>query len=378
MLYAREVAMAGRWFALVAIIGSSTACQGGVPAGTVSDASLVDVSAGDAATDAGVPMLTQPTVLVGEGRTSMVGGVSELSFDGTHAVIGAPGDPFYATNGGRARAFTRSGASWTEDGELLPTFTRTADAFLGGAIAITDDGMRAVFGVRDDRAGTPGTVHVLSRTGATWIEEQSLTPPVGAVIFGPYVAISGDGTRILVTQDDGGAGRALVYARGATSWSLEATLDNGSMASDGSVTEFAISTDGAVVVVSAPSATTATGQTGTARMWIRGASGWGAGAVLDDPAPQPNDGFGVGPAISGDARTVFVGALGPYHDSGRIEVFAATGSGWAHETTLVAPSGHQLGDWAVSADGSRVIALGLYASAGAQTYVAVFERGATG
>jgi len=94
------------------------------------------------------------------------------------------------------------------------------------SVALTSDATRAVIGVPYDN-GTVGSVHVFVREDDTWTEEATLVADDAQSddYFGWAVAISGDGTRILVgvPYDDvagANAGSARVFGhRSLRFWS---------------------------------------------------------------------------------------------------------------------------------------------------------------
>lgn len=145
-----------------------------------------------------------------------------LSADGSRAIVGVPYDDTAAVfHTGSARMFARVGATWTEEAMLLPADAAANDQF-GWTVAISSDGSRAFVGSIDDslspRSGV-GSVRVFLRSGTTWTEAGTMLAPDRANFdrMGGALAVSTDGMRVLAgaESDDttGGAdaGSARVF-----------------------------------------------------------------------------------------------------------------------------------------------------------------------
>ena len=138
------------------------------------------------------------------------------------------------------------------------------DAF-GNDVDISDDGAIVVVGApNDDTADgvNAGTAYVFVRTGATWTRETELVPegiaPAANQQFGARVAISSDGTRIVVARPGADAvtgsnpeGGVDVYLRTAAGWEHEAFL-GGLEEREAFGAALALSDDAATLVVGAP------------------------------------------------------------------------------------------------------------------------------
>jgi hypothetical protein len=121
-----------------------------------------------------------------------------LSADGGTAVIGAP---FHATNPGAAYVFTRGDNGWSQQAQLVSSDTKTASAF-ACSVAVSGMGDRVMIGDR-----TP-TAYLFVGTGTAWSQQQQWTLKPPGSLCASEVAISADGTTVLVgaqNEDDGGA-----------------------------------------------------------------------------------------------------------------------------------------------------------------------------
>lgn len=131
-----------------------------------------------------------------------------LAFDGTTAVIGAPGATVEGFLGaGAAYVYTGSGVAWSEEAKLTASDYWTASNF-AKSVAVHGDtvlsAMPPAFGgsaahlsekaqLSASNYGTveprPGAVYVYTRNGSVWSEQAKLAPSDGNVHFGRTVAL---------------------------------------------------------------------------------------------------------------------------------------------------------------------------------------------
>jgi hypothetical protein len=152
----------------------------------------------------------------GESGAGQFGESVTLSGDGSTALVGGPND---ASATGAAWAFTRSGATWTQQGAKLTGADEVAPGTFGYSVSLSGDGSTAIAGgyTDDEKAGA---AWLFAHTGASWEQEGAkLTGPgeVGPGRFGFGATLSADGNTALVgaITDDGGLGAAWVFARPA-------------------------------------------------------------------------------------------------------------------------------------------------------------------
>ena len=254
-------------------------------------------------------------------------------------------------------AIAETTPTWTEDSvELRSPDPRTIrnntpagqlNKF-GRALAVAGD--RLVIGHAERNFGSighpgPGLDHperafVFRRVDDAWVLEATLLPPSADVDgtsleFSRAVAISPDAMTVVIgaphAPGPGGqsqAGRAYVFGRDGTSWSLEATLSSPNV---GANDRFGVSVavDGDTVVIGsegdrADLAGAPNVQNGAAYVFTRSGGTWALTATLRspiDPLPQWA-GFGQQVAISGD--TIAVGDA----TSGSVDVFTGAASTW--------------------------------------------------
>jgi hypothetical protein len=119
-----------------------------------------------------------------------------LSSDGDTALIGGEGDN---SSVGAAWMFTRSGSTWTQQGEKLTGSTGSDKAFFGYSVALSSDGDTALIGGHD--YADVGAAWVFKRSGSTWTHEGEHLAGSGEIGFGSFgssVALSSDGNTALI------------------------------------------------------------------------------------------------------------------------------------------------------------------------------------
>jgi MYXO-CTERM domain-containing protein len=311
-----------------------------------------------------------------------------MSTDGSRVIVGAPheSDPTggSTTGNGAAYVFVRSGSTWTEEKKLLASDKASSDRF-GYSVAMSGDGSRVVVGAptEDDATGGSttdnGAAYVFVRLGSTWTEEKKLlaSEKVSDAEFGRSVAMSGDGSRVVVGAPFEGEsfrdlnGAAYVFVRSGSTWGEEKRLlafDND--AGDCFGWSVAMSGDGSRVVAGAPFENDATGgsttNNGAAYVFVRSGSTWSGEQKLLASDKMTGDELGSSVAMSGDGSRVVVGASGEDDSTGTSTirngaayVFVRSESTWSEEQKLLA-SDKASDDYfgrsvAMSGDGLRLV-----------------------
>jgi hypothetical protein len=299
-----------------------------------------------------------------------------LSSDGNTLVVGAPFEDSAATgiggnqasnaagNSGAVYAFTRSGATWSQQAYLKASNTGANDSF-GRAVALSGDGNTLAVGAQQEdsaatgiggnqasnAAGNSGAAYVFTRSGAAWSQQAYVKASnTGANdLFGIAVALSGDGNTLAVgaTQEDsaatgiggnqasnaaGNSGAVYAFTRSGAAWSQQAYLKaSNTGAGDRFGGKVALSNDGNTLAVGAQAEdSAATGingnqasntatDSGAVYVFTRSDAVWSQQAYLKASNTGAGDLFGIAMALSGDGNLLAVG--GPQEDS------AATGIG---------------------------------------------------
>jgi FG-GAP repeat len=337
-----------------------------------------------------------------------------LSADGGTALIGGWGDN---GNEGAAWAFTRSGSTWTHQGEKLTGGGESGEGEFGTSVALSADGDTALIGGPRDNSDA-GAAWVFARSGTTWSQQGSKltgSGETGAGRFGESVALSVDGNTALVggPRDNSDVGAAWAFTRSSSTWSQQGAKLTGSGETGASEfgTSVALSADGDTALIGAPEDNASTGgtwvMTRTSGVWSQQGSkltggeednsefgvlvslsadgntalvgGWNddgrkgaawvftrSSGVWSQQGPKlvgddvsAGDGFGTSVALSADGNTALIGAPGTDFKKGAAWVFTRSGSTWAQDEKLT-PAGETGNPWfgytvALSGDGKTAL-----------------------
>ena len=209
----------------------------------------------------------------GESGRATFGRSVALSSDGNTALIGGPSDN---SGAGAVWAFTRSGSSWTQQGEKL-TSGESGQVQFGSSVALSSDGNTALIGgiYAHDFAGA---AWVFIRSGSAWTHQGAAltgSGESGEGIFGSSVAISADGNTALIGApgDNGRIGAAWVFARSGSTWAQQGEKLIGSGESREALfgSGVALSSDGDTALIGGP---TDNSNAGAAWVFTRSASTW--------------------------------------------------------------------------------------------------------
>lgn len=280
---------------------------------------------------------------------SLFGRAVALSNDATRIFVGAP----YAGLGA-AYVFVRDGEEWREESKLElidgagpPSGDRLLDrSRFGKALAASATGDVVVVAAQDDRVPgfTNGSLNVFRRSAQGWEPVTKLVVTEGRY-FGTAVALSADGRRAFAGTyaccGSGETGRVYVFDESDGAWEGTAVL-TGSDAEPANRfgTELAVTPDGDWLLVGADGADDIGSSSGAAYVFERTGVGWAERQRLTASDAADQDFFGSSVALTADAGTLVIGALG--HDAGALDsgaayVFVRNGSAW-EEQAVIAPS----------------------------------------
>ncbi len=308
------------------------------------------------------------------GRVLAVGARAEASLS-TLADLDA--DNNGALGAGAVYIFERTGDTWVETAYLKPLNTNAGDGF-GWSLALSGDGqvlvvgapledsavpgVNSAFAMTNNAATSAGAAYVFRGDGGRWSQVSYINPSNArpGALFGTSVAISGDGSRIVVgaigessgVPGDGSdtsaeeAGAAYLYEwRGANFEEVAYLKAEFPDAGDHFGASVAISGDGAFIVASATfeasssigvnrsaenNATTSAG----AAYLFRESAGWEQTDYLKAPTVSVGDFFGSQVAISGDGSRVFVGSHGHQSLEGALYIYFRDGDEWSEIRTI--------------------------------------------
>ena len=249
-------------------------------------------------------------------------------------------------------------------------------------MALSNDG--SIVAVGEWRTGSlRGQVRVFELTGGTWVQKgSSLIGEAVGDYFGGSVSLSSDGLTLAVgaPENDGNgtsAGHVRVFTFSGGNW-VQVTPDiDGASANDLFGSAVALSGNGAVVAVGAPTDTNLSGDASAGQVtvfshdgtsWVqRGARGQMEGVAFGDQAGRVNS-----VAISDDGSTVAVGTrtrdVPGLSNVGSVEVYDYDGSAWAQRgsTQYGDNAGDRLGySVALNSSGSVVAAGAIFHDVGA-------------
>jgi hypothetical protein len=242
---------------------------------------------------------------VGEGRFAF--SVS-LSQDGDTALIGGGGD-----NGevGAAWVFTRSGSTWEQQGEKLTGSSEIGKGHFGFSVALSADGNNALIGGLADN-GEVGAAWVFTRSGPTWTQQgEKLTggEESGKAEFGESVELSAAGDTALIGgyADSSGVGAAWVFTREGETWMQQGPkLTGGGEVGEGRFSfSVGLSADGDTALIGGGGDN---GEVGAAWVFTRSGSTWEQeGEKLTGSGMVGKAHFGFSVALSADGSTALVG-----------------------------------------------------------------------
>ncbi len=181
-----------------------------------------------------------------------------VALSGDTALVGAPDDNVSGNNQqGSAYVFVRSGSSWSQQAHLTGSDGAEEDWF-GMSVALSGD--TALVGASGKTVGAhygQGSVYVFTRSGATWTLQGQLTASDGAAYdqLGFSVSLDGETALVGAPQDDVGAnvgqGSAYVFTRSGATWTQQGQLT----ASDGAAEDifgYSVALSGDTALVGAP------------------------------------------------------------------------------------------------------------------------------
>jgi MYXO-CTERM domain-containing protein len=300
-------------------------------------------------------------------------GVSVDAFGGSvsvsedTALVGAAGKGTDST--GAAYVFVRNGTTWAQQQELLASDGALYDAF---GVKVSVSGDTALLGALGKNSGK-GAAYVVVRTGATWTQQQELLASDGAAWdrFGASLSLAGDTALVGAHAKDNGKGVAYVFVRTGAAWSQQQKL----LASDGASGDqfgYSVSLSGDTAVVGAYGKDN---WKGAAYVFVRSGATWTEQQQLLASDGEANDDFGTDVSVS--ENTVLVGASTKDTVQGAAYVFVRDGTTWIEQQKLVAGDGASYDAFGGSVSVSGNTALVAAQGKGGRGAVYVFLRSAT-
>jgi hypothetical protein len=278
-------------------------------------------------TRSGSTWTQQGNKLVGTGNTGAAnqGKSVSLSADGNTAIVGGFGDNSAI---GASWIFTRSGSTWTQQGSKLVGNDATGAAEQGISVSLSADGNTAIVGGDNDNSNQ-GAVWVYTRSGSTWTQQGSKlvgTGNTGAAKHGMSVSVSADGNTAIVGgyQDNSAVGAAWVYTRSGNTWTQQGSklVGSGTIGNAFQGYSVSISADGNTAIVGGQADNSSQG---AVWLYTRSGNSWTQqGSKLVGTGNTGVAQQGVSVSISADANTSIVG--GQNDDGGK-------GAAWVYTVT---------------------------------------------
>lgn len=307
----------------------------------------------------------EQTILTGTSLSSSAnsGNSVAISQDGNYMICGAPVDDNGGTDQGSAHVFVQAGGTWTEQEKISPTVGENSSRF-GTSVSISADGVYAVVGASDHDNGNTnqGLAYVFVRDGATWTQQQVLTPSDNqdSAFFGNAIDISANGQYVIVgsSKHNGGStdeGKAYIFIRNNTTWTEQQILTAAGDAENGAQfgQSVAISALGDYAVVGSHLHNNTSTDRGKAYVFIRSNTTWtqqGSALVPDDP--QDSAQFGYAVDITDDANYIVVSS--PLWDNttseGKIYIYYRLNTTWTQQQAIAGPAANDLIGQSVSFD----------------------------
>jgi len=256
----------------------------------------------------------------GTQAVSTFGASVSINSNGTYLAVGYYNDtPGSVNQGGSVIMFTRSGSTWTQQQQIIPSTQEIGEKF-GNSVSINSDATYLAIGAySDDNSGgvDAGSVYIFTRSGTTWTQQTRLQASDAATLdyFGTSVSINSDGTYVAVGSelDDNSAasnaGSVYIFTRSGTTWTQQTRLQ----ASDGGVTEtfgnnVALNGLADILVVTAKLDNLGAAGQGSAYVFKRSGTTWTQGRKITASDTQLGDQFGSSVALSTDGATLVIGA----------------------------------------------------------------------
>ena len=282
-----------------------------------------------------------------------------VGLDGNTAVISAVADDTRGDGAGAVYVFTRSGVTWSEQTKLTAGET-AAFNFFGWQVAL-DNGtavMGAVLG--NGQIPISGSAYVFAGSGATWEEQGELVPLDWAAgdFYGHSTALYDKNTALIgAIEADGNApdsGAVYVFRKVGGTWSYAQKLSGNDSQTGDRFGRFIV-VDGDTALIGADRESSNGSEAGAVYVLFRGSNGrWTQQAKLLANDGQPGDRFGISGDLDGDTAVV-----GAYDDDGNgsAYIFTRSGSSWTQQSKLIGSSvgsGDRIG-WSVALSGDTAV-----------------------
>ena len=311
----------------------------------------------------GTSWAQQGAKLVGSGAvgSSRQGTSVAISSDGNTVVVGGPNDN---SNAGAAWIYTRNGSSWSQQGPKLVGTGAAGAALQGTSVALSGDGTTVVVGGFGDDSFA-GAVWVFSRADNYWLQQGNKivgTGTVGKARQGASVALSSDGNTLIFGgyQDNNRQGAVWVFSRAGCDWTQQGSklLGSGGSNQAWQGVSVALGADGNYAVIGGSSDNNLVG---AAWVFTRSGNTWTQqGSKIAGTAPLGASRQGSSVAISADGKTAVIGGAGDNGGKGAMWMFTRNNTTWSQQGqkltgSAAAGAAKQATSVALSADGKTAL-----------------------
>ena len=196
--------------------------------------------------------------IVGESAGDESGSAVSLSSDGLLLAIGSPGNSGGGSGRGHVRVYAWTGTEWEQRGSDIDGENNSSAS--GSSVSLSSDGSTLAIGATSNtnfNGDASGHVRVLEWSGDEWLRKGCDLDGEGAGdLFGASVSLSGDGNILVVggMNNDGvasNAGEARIYMWAESLWKQYDMDLNGDVANAKFGSAVAVSGDGSTVVIGA-------------------------------------------------------------------------------------------------------------------------------
>jgi hypothetical protein len=284
----------------------------------------------------------------GEAANDQSGYAVALSGDGKTLAIAAPYNDDNDSNAGHVRVYTwdvdtdTDTEAWVQQGGDIDG--ENGDDLSGRAVALSDNGKTLAIGApyNDDNGSSAGHVRVytwdVDPDTEVWVQQGGdINGEAANDRSGYAVALSGDGKTLAIgANGNGGSGSYAGHVRVYT-WDVDPDTDawvqqggdiDGEAAYDQSGYAVALSGDGKTLAIGAPG--NGGSDAGHVRVYTFDGDAWvQQGGDIDGEAANDQSGYAV--ALSGDGKTLAIGATGNDGNgsyAGHVRVYTFDGDAW--------------------------------------------------
>jgi len=307
------------------------------------------------------PLLQQQGLkLVGTGATGLAaqGQSVAISADGNTAIVGGPNDN---SNVGGAWIFKRSGSTWTQQGAELVGTGATGAAQQGKSVAISGDGTTVIIGGPGDNSNAGAAWIFIFTSDGGWTQYGTKlvgTGATGPAAQGTSVALSGDGTIGMVggPSDNSNAGAAWVFTFNGLSWSQSGSklVGTGATGAAQQGASVSLAAGGRYALVGGPA-----DNSGVGAAWVWTKTETWVGSKITGTSNTGASAQGTSVAISDDAWVAAIGGPGDSSNAGAVWVFTRTPGGFVQQAKVTGSGesgASQLGSaLAISRDGGVIL-----------------------